>query len=58
MLARELNIPWRSYIEAVKHIPELQIETIGKGRNAKSILSIRQEPKLKLVQINGAVNGA
>ena len=57
-LARELNIPWRSYIISMKRITGLQIETIGRGRNAKSILRIRQEPKPKLAQINGAINGA
>lgn len=47
-LAKELSIPWRSYIEAVKQMPELEITVIGKGRNAKSNLRITQQPKLKL----------
>ena len=50
LLAKELEIPWRSYIEALKLIPNLDISTLGKGRNAKSILKIEQDKKLKLVQ--------
>ena len=49
-LSKELNIPWRSFLEALKLIPDLHISTIGKGRNARSKLEIFQARRLELVQ--------
>jgi len=47
-LSRLLNIPKSSFFEAIKLIPELNINPINKGRNAKSSFSLK--PGLKLAQ--------
>jgi hypothetical protein len=49
-LGKELDIPRRSFIEALKLIPNLHISSVGKGRNAKSILRLKQHNRLKLAQ--------
>jgi len=49
-LAEYLDIPWRSFLEAKKQLPELNIIQLGRGRNSKSIFTIITNNNLKLVQ--------
>lgn len=52
-LAKELNIPFRSFSHALKLIPGLTIQSIGKGRNSKTKFILKKEiGHLKLIYSN------
>jgi len=53
-LAKQLRIPWQSYLRVIRIIPELEITITGHGRYAKSTLRLVQNKTgLRLVSGNG-----